>query len=153
MRSKRTGRATGKRKTHGKKSMITRVSADELEQLADDTDWEHVRGIPDEEIEQAAAADPDAVPIISDQEWLRNSRWAMPAERGKEAISIRLDRNVRVVPRPGTALPVPHQRGTTCLHPGPGAQPVVESRGLHSCHASLSKLPATTFRPTNPPVN
>ncbi|HEU4584720.1 MAG TPA: BrnA antitoxin family protein [Gemmatimonadaceae bacterium] len=70
------------------------MSADELERLADYTDWEHVRGLTDEEIEQAAAADPDAVPVMSEREWLKDARWVMPPEGGKEAISIRLDRNV-----------------------------------------------------------
>ncbi len=93
MRPRRTGRATGKRKTDSKSS-IARVSADELERLADDTNWERVRELTDEEIEQAAAADPDAVPVMSEHEWLRDARWVMPAEGGKEAISIRLDRNV-----------------------------------------------------------
>jgi uncharacterized protein (DUF4415 family) len=53
-----------------------------------------VDALRDEEIERAAAADPDAVPLMSEEEWLRDARWIMPADGGKEAVSIRLDRDV-----------------------------------------------------------
>jgi putative transcriptional regulator len=39
--------------------------------LEDRTDWARVDAMTDEEIERAVAEDPDAAPILSDEEWAR----------------------------------------------------------------------------------
>jgi uncharacterized protein (DUF4415 family) len=95
MSEKRTGGPTRKQKGAAKKKGRTvRLSADDLRKRPSKTDWERVDALSDEEIERAAAADPDAVPVMSEEEWLSHARWAMPAAGGKAAVSIRLDRNV-----------------------------------------------------------
>ena len=55
------------------------------------TDWERVDTMSDQEIENAAKADPDAAPIL-DKEWFRTAKLVLP-ER-KVPISLRMDREV-----------------------------------------------------------
>ena len=55
------------------------------------TDWERVRALTDEEIDAAIASDPDAAPILTDEE-LAQVRIVLPEP--KRQISIRLDREV-----------------------------------------------------------
>lgn len=54
------------------------------------TDWDRVNALADEEIERAAAEDPNAAPIL-DEEWFRTAEIVVP---DKVPISIRLDRDV-----------------------------------------------------------
>ena len=46
---------------------IVRYTVDELNALPDDTDWERVDSMTDEEIEADALADPDALPLTEDE--------------------------------------------------------------------------------------
>ena len=54
------------------------------------TDWEALRAMTDEDIERAAASDPDA-PMTTEADWA-NARIVWP--EGKEPISIRIDRDI-----------------------------------------------------------
>ncbi|MEI8395782.1 MAG: BrnA antitoxin family protein [Rhodospirillaceae bacterium] len=59
------------------------------------TDWARVDALTDAEIEAAVAADPDAAPIMREDEiedWFKNACVVMPP--GKAPISIRIDRDV-----------------------------------------------------------
>ena len=55
------------------------------------TDWERVRALTDEEIDKAIASDPDAAPIMTDEELARGH---IVYPEPKRQISIRLDREV-----------------------------------------------------------
>ncbi len=68
---------------------ITRYSYEEAKNLGPgETDWERIRNMMDEEIEAAAASDPDAVPIGLD--W-SDAELIIPK---KQPVSIRLDEDV-----------------------------------------------------------
>ena len=59
------------------------------------TEWGQVGALTDEDIEAAVRDDPDAAPILSEEEakeWFKTARVVMPP--GKEPISIRVDRDV-----------------------------------------------------------
>lgn len=59
------------------------------------TDWARVDALTDKDIEAAVRDDPDAAPILSEEEtkeWFKTARIVMPP--GKEPISIRVDRDV-----------------------------------------------------------
>lgn len=94
MSVKRTGRSASKRKGGRKNKRMVRVVSEALDELPDNTDWERVDALSDEEIARTAEADPDVVPVMNEKEWLHSARWIMPATGGKEAVSIRLDRDV-----------------------------------------------------------
>lgn len=68
-----------------------RYSAAELDQMEDKTDWERVDRLTDEEIEAAAAEDPDAEVLPED--WFEKAELIMPAQE-KVRITIRLNRGV-----------------------------------------------------------
>ena len=68
---------------------IVRKTADELGMGR--TDWERVRNLTDEEIEQAIAEDPDAAPIL-DEEWFRTAELVVPGE--KKRITMRVNQDV-----------------------------------------------------------
>ncbi len=73
-----------------KEKGITRVSSKDLHKLEDLTDWDALRAMTDEDIECAAASDPDA-PLMTDEEWA-NARVVWP--EGKEPISIFVDSDI-----------------------------------------------------------
>ena len=73
-----------------KENNITRVSLKDLHKLKSLTDWDALRAMTEEDIERAAASDPDA-PMTKEADWA-NARMVWPA--GKEPISIRVDRDV-----------------------------------------------------------
>ena len=73
-----------------KEKGITRVSSKDLHKLEDLTDWDALRAMTDEDIERAAASDPDA-PLMTDEDWA-NARVVWPS--GKEPISIQVDRDI-----------------------------------------------------------
>lgn len=73
-----------------KEKGITRVSSKGLHKLEDLTDWDALRAMTDEDIERAAASDPDA-PLMTDEDWA-NARIVWP--EGKEPIAIRVDRDI-----------------------------------------------------------
>lgn len=56
------------------------------------TDWARIDSMSEEEIEAGAISDADNQPWTEEE--LRNAELLMPAEGGKEAISLRLDREV-----------------------------------------------------------
>ncbi len=58
---------------------------------SDQTDWARVDALTDEDIDKAIASDPDAAPIMTDQE-LARARIVLPEP--KRQISIRLDGEV-----------------------------------------------------------
>ncbi len=58
--------------------------------MEDLTDWEALRAMTDEDIERAAASDPDA-PMMTDADWA-NARVVWPA--GKEPGTIRIDKDI-----------------------------------------------------------
>ena len=72
---------------------ITRRSLDSPG--TDRTNWEKVDSLTDEDIEAAVRDDPDAAPILSEEEtkeWFKTARVVLPP--GKAPISIRIDRDV-----------------------------------------------------------
>jgi uncharacterized protein (DUF4415 family) len=69
----------------------TSVKASELDRLEDRTDWERIRSLSDEEIEQAVENDPDQ--IMLDKEWFERARLVTP-ESEKKRIAIRLDDDI-----------------------------------------------------------
>jgi uncharacterized protein (DUF4415 family) len=70
---------------------ITTVKASEVDRLDDHTDWERVRNLSDEEIEQAVDDDPDQVML--DKEWFERAKLVTP-ETEKKRITIRLDDDI-----------------------------------------------------------
>lgn len=74
-----------------KKQPIERFSIAEINRLRDDTDWERVDALTDEEIEAAAKEDADAEMLPAD--WVDRAELAMSTE-GKERVTIRLDRGI-----------------------------------------------------------
>ena len=70
---------------------IKSYSAEELEEMESQTDWEALQGKTDEEIEQAVREDPDAV--LLDEEWFEKAKLVVPAS-DKERITIRLDEEI-----------------------------------------------------------
>jgi uncharacterized protein (DUF4415 family) len=73
-----------------KEKNITRVSLKDLDKIKSLTDWKRVDAMTEEDIERAAASDPDA-PMTTAAEWA-NARMVWPA--GKEPVSIRVDRDI-----------------------------------------------------------
>ena len=73
-----------------KEKGITRVSSKDLHKMEGLTDWEALRAMTDEDIERAAASDPDA-PMMTDTDWA-NARVVWPP--GKEPGSIRIDKDI-----------------------------------------------------------
>jgi uncharacterized protein (DUF4415 family) len=73
-----------------KEKNITRVSLKDLHKIKSLTDWKRVDAMTEEDIERAAATDPDA-PMTTAADWA-NARMVWPA--GKEPISIRVDRDI-----------------------------------------------------------
>lgn len=69
----------------------TRVSSEELDQIESQTDWDRVRELSDEEIEQAVENDPDA--MLLDKEWFQKAQLVVPTAE-KKRITIRLDEDI-----------------------------------------------------------
>jgi len=69
---------------------ITRVSLKDLHKIKSLTDWKRLDAMTEEDIERAAASDPDA-PMTTGADW-KNARMVWPP--GKEPISIRVDRDL-----------------------------------------------------------
>jgi uncharacterized protein (DUF4415 family) len=67
----------------------TRVTAEVAQSMDDRTDWTRVEALTDEEIDEAARSDPDAQPTTA-ADWAAARR----PNRGKESITIRLDKDV-----------------------------------------------------------
>lgn len=63
----------------------------ELEEGKDRTDWERLREMTDDEIEEAARSDPDTV--LLDKDWFQTAQFVVPSGE-KEQISIRLDKEI-----------------------------------------------------------
>lgn len=57
-----------------------------------ETDWEHVHSMTDQEIEEAARSDPDALPL--DDEFWENARVVFPSRIHKVHTGIRLDEDM-----------------------------------------------------------
>jgi uncharacterized protein (DUF4415 family) len=75
-----------------------KVMADgSLRPMKDRTDWKRVNAMTNEEVEAAAASDPDALPL-SDEAWFAAAR---RDHLNKEQISIKLDRDVLAFFRKG----------------------------------------------------
>ena len=73
-----------------KEKGITRVSSKDLHELEDLTDWKALRAMTEEDIERAAASDPDA-PMTTAKDW-KNARMVWPD--GKEKILVAIDRDI-----------------------------------------------------------
>jgi uncharacterized protein (DUF4415 family) len=73
-----------------KEKNITRVALKDLHKLKSLTDWKRVDVMTEEDIQRAAASDPDA-PMTTASDWV-NARIVWPA--GKEPIAIRVDRDI-----------------------------------------------------------
>jgi hypothetical protein len=56
---------------------ITRVNSDQLDEIDDQTDWERLLTMTDEEIEQAVADNPDQV--LLDEEWFAQAALVDPS--------------------------------------------------------------------------
>lgn len=57
-----------------------------------ETDWEHVHSMTDEEIEEAALSDPDALPL--DDDFWKNANVVFPPRLPKVHTGIRLDEDM-----------------------------------------------------------
>jgi uncharacterized protein (DUF4415 family) len=69
---------------------ITRISSKDLHKIKDLTDWPRVLAMTEEDIQRAAASDPDA-PMTTEADW-KNARMVWPD--GKEKILIAIDRDI-----------------------------------------------------------
>jgi uncharacterized protein (DUF4415 family) len=69
----------------------TRVSSEELNQIESKTDWDRVRDLTDEEIEQSVKEDPDTT--LLDAEWFETAQFVVPTAE-KQRITIRLDEDI-----------------------------------------------------------
>jgi uncharacterized protein (DUF4415 family) len=69
---------------------LVRYTLEELRKLPDETDWARLDAMTDDEIEAAAASDPDWAPFM-DIDW---SKAEIMQPVGKQPISIRLDQDV-----------------------------------------------------------
>lgn len=69
----------------------TNVTSEELDQIESQTDWDRVRNLSDEEIEQAVAEDPDTT--LLDEDWFQSARFVVPTAE-KKRITIRLDEDI-----------------------------------------------------------
>jgi uncharacterized protein (DUF4415 family) len=69
---------------------ITRISSKDLHKIEDLTDWERVDAMTEEDIQRAAASDPDA-PMTTAADW-KNARMLWPD--GKERFLIAIDRDI-----------------------------------------------------------
>jgi uncharacterized protein (DUF4415 family) len=69
---------------------ITRVSLKQARKMKSETDWARLDAMTDEEIEQAAADDPDNPPW-TEEDW-KNARVVWP--QGKAPVTLRLDRDI-----------------------------------------------------------
>jgi uncharacterized protein (DUF4415 family) len=69
---------------------ITRVSLKQARKMKSETEWARLDAMTDEEIEQAAADDPDNPPW-TDEDWA-NARVVWP--QGKAPVTLRLDRDI-----------------------------------------------------------
>lgn len=70
---------------------IKSYSAEELEEMKSETDWEALQEKTDEEIEEAVREDPDTV--LLDEEWFQKAKLVVPAS-DKQRITIRLDEEI-----------------------------------------------------------
>jgi uncharacterized protein (DUF4415 family) len=70
---------------------IKSYSAEELEEMESQTDWEALQEKTDEEIKEAVREDPDAV--LLDEEWFQKAKLVVPAS-DKQRITIRLDEDI-----------------------------------------------------------
>ncbi len=66
-------------------------SAEELDEMESQTDWEALQEKTDEEIEKAVREDPDAV--LLDEEWFEKAKLVVPSSE-KKRITIRLDEDI-----------------------------------------------------------
>src|ERR1700693_6089892 len=69
---------------------ITRVSPEDLHEMKDLTDWKRVDAMTEEDIQRAAASDPDA-PMTTNADWA-NARLVFPP--GKNPIEVGIDRDI-----------------------------------------------------------
>jgi uncharacterized protein (DUF4415 family) len=69
----------------------TKVSSEELDQIESQTDWDRIRDLSDEEIEQAVEDDPDTA--LLDEEWFEKAQFVVPTAE-KKRITIRLDEDI-----------------------------------------------------------
>ena len=69
----------------------TRINSEELDQIESQTDWERVRELSDEEIQQAVQEDPDTE--LLDEEWFQKAKLVVPTAE-KTRITIRLDEDI-----------------------------------------------------------
>lgn len=69
---------------------ITRVSLKQARKMKGETDWARLDAMTDEEIEHAAANDPDNPPW-TDEDWA-NARVVWP--QGKAPVTLRLDKDI-----------------------------------------------------------
>lgn len=61
---------------------VIRVTAAELSTLQDVTDWDRVDALTDAQIEEAISEDPDAVPILNEEFWMK-ARFLHPSRFGR----------------------------------------------------------------------
>ncbi len=71
------------------KRIVRRTLADRTQ---DKTDWERLRRMTEEEIDQGAESDPDNPPWTDEE--LANAELVLPSGEAKVPVSIRLDREV-----------------------------------------------------------
>ncbi len=67
------------------------MTLEEAKRTKGKTDWARLDAQTDEDIARAVASDPDAAPLLNEEWFAQAERWAPP---GKQAISLRLDREV-----------------------------------------------------------
>jgi len=79
------------RKREIQRELVRKTSA-ELAHLEDESDWERVEALTDEDIELAIADDPDAAPVLDEAFW-RNAEILDPRHE-KSTITMRVDDDV-----------------------------------------------------------
>jgi hypothetical protein len=74
---------------------ITTVDWEDIDKLESQTDWERIRNLTDEEIEQAVADDPDA-PLILDNDFFEEAEIVTYQNGKREVVEEKRNKNERI---------------------------------------------------------
>jgi hypothetical protein len=74
---------------------ITTVDWEDIDKLKGQTDWERIRNLTDEEIEQAVADDPDAPPIL-DNDFFEEAEIVTYQNGKREVVEEKRNKNERI---------------------------------------------------------
>ena len=74
---------------------ITTVDWEDIDKLEGQTDWERIRNLTDEEIEQAVADDPDA-PLILDNDFFEEAEIVTYQNGKREVVEEKKNKNEKI---------------------------------------------------------